>query len=35
MAHDGDRAESIMRRHVTGFEHEIRKALVGGVDTNA
>jgi len=32
---DGDRAEAIMRRHVTGFEHEIRKALVGGLDTNA
>ncbi len=25
---DGDRAEQIMRRHVTGFEHEIRKVLV-------
>lgn len=35
MAHDADRAESIMRRHVTGFEHEIRKALVGGADANA
>ncbi len=35
MTHDGDRAESIMRRHVTGFEHEIRKALVGGVDAHA
>lgn len=35
VAHDADRAESIMRRHVTGFEHEIRKALVGGVDANA
>ncbi len=35
MAHDGDRAEAIMRRHVTGFEHEIRKALVGGLDANA
>ena len=35
MAHDGDRAEAIMRRHVTGFEHEIRKALVGGADANA
>jgi DNA-binding GntR family transcriptional regulator len=35
MAGDGDRAEAIMRRHVTGFEHEIRKALVGGLDANA
>lgn len=35
MAHDGDRAEAIMRRHVTGFEHEIRKALVGGLDAHA
>jgi DNA-binding GntR family transcriptional regulator len=35
MAHDADRAESIMRRHVMGFEHEIRKALVGGVDASA
>jgi DNA-binding GntR family transcriptional regulator len=34
-AHDADRAEAIMRRHVTGFEREIRKALVGGVDANA
>jgi DNA-binding GntR family transcriptional regulator len=25
---DGDRAEASMRRHVTGFEREIRKALV-------
>ncbi|HXN91291.1 MAG TPA: GntR family transcriptional regulator [Candidatus Sulfotelmatobacter sp.] len=25
---DGERAEQIMRRHVTGFEHEIRKVLV-------
>ena len=25
---DGDLAEHIMRRHVTGFEHEIRKVLV-------
>jgi DNA-binding GntR family transcriptional regulator len=25
---DGDHAEQIMRRHVTGFEHEIRKVLV-------
>ena len=25
---DGDGAEQIMRRHVTGFEHEIRKVLV-------
>ncbi len=35
IAHDPDRAEAIMRRHVVGFEHEIRKALVGGVDANA
>jgi len=35
IAHDGDRAEAIMRRHVTGFEHEIRKALVGGLDAHA
>jgi DNA-binding GntR family transcriptional regulator len=35
IAHDGDAAEAIMRRHVTGFEHEIRKALVGGLDANA
>jgi DNA-binding GntR family transcriptional regulator len=35
IAHDADRAEAIMRRHVVGFEHEIRKALVGGVDANA
>jgi len=28
LAHDGDRAEVIMRRHVMGFEREIRKALV-------
>jgi DNA-binding GntR family transcriptional regulator len=28
LAGDGDRAEDIMRRHVTGFEHEIRKVLV-------
>jgi DNA-binding GntR family transcriptional regulator len=35
MTHDGDRAEAIMRRHVTGFEHEIRKALVGGADAHA
>jgi DNA-binding GntR family transcriptional regulator len=25
---DGDRAEEVMRKHVTGFEREIRKALV-------
>jgi DNA-binding GntR family transcriptional regulator len=30
IAHDADRAEEIMRRHVSGFEREIRKALVGG-----
>jgi DNA-binding GntR family transcriptional regulator len=35
MAQDGERAEAIMRRHVTGFEHEIRKALVGGLDAHA
>jgi DNA-binding GntR family transcriptional regulator len=35
MAHDADRADEIMRRHVTGFEHEIRKALVGGLDADA
>ncbi len=35
IAHDADRAEAIMRRHVVGFEREIRKALVGGVDANA
>ncbi|OLB91097.1 MAG: GntR family transcriptional regulator [Chloroflexi bacterium] len=28
LAGDGDRAEDIMRRHITGFEHEIRKVLV-------
>ncbi len=28
LAGDGHRAEGIMRRHVTGFEHEIRKVLV-------
>jgi DNA-binding GntR family transcriptional regulator len=28
LAGDADRAEDIMRRHVTGFEREIRKALV-------
>ena len=28
LAGDGDLAETIMRRHVIGFEHEIRKALV-------
>jgi DNA-binding GntR family transcriptional regulator len=30
MAQDGDRAETIMRRHVMGFEREIRKVLVEG-----
>ena len=35
LAHDGERAEAIMRRHVTGFEHEIRKALVGGIEAHA
>jgi DNA-binding GntR family transcriptional regulator len=29
-AGDGDRAAEIMRRHVTGFEREIRKVLVEG-----
>ena len=28
LAGDGDRAEEIMRRHVVGFEREIRKVLV-------
>jgi DNA-binding GntR family transcriptional regulator len=28
LAADGNRAEDIMRRHVTGFEREIRKVLV-------
>ncbi len=28
LAGEGDRAEDIMRRHVSGFEREIRKALV-------
>lgn len=28
LAGDGDLAETIMRKHVTGFEREIRKALV-------
>ena len=28
LAGDGDRAEGCMRRHVTGFEREIRKVLV-------
>jgi len=28
LAGDGDRADDIMRRHVTGFEREIRKVLV-------
>jgi DNA-binding GntR family transcriptional regulator len=30
LAGDGDRAEEIMRRHVIGFEREIRKVLVEG-----
>ncbi len=30
VAGDGDRAEATMRRHVMGFEREIRKALVEG-----
>jgi DNA-binding GntR family transcriptional regulator len=30
LAGDGEGAESIMRRHVTGFEREIRKFLVEG-----
>lgn len=30
LASDGDLAETIMRRHVTNFEHEIRKVLVEG-----
>jgi DNA-binding GntR family transcriptional regulator len=30
LAHDADLAESIMRRHVMGFEREIRKVLVEG-----
>jgi DNA-binding GntR family transcriptional regulator len=30
LAGDADRAEDIMRRHVTGFEREIRKVLVEG-----
>jgi DNA-binding GntR family transcriptional regulator len=30
IAHDAARAEAIMRRHVSGFEQEIRKVLVGG-----
>ncbi len=30
LAADADRAEDIMRRHVTGFEREIRKVLVEG-----
>jgi DNA-binding GntR family transcriptional regulator len=30
LAGDGGRAESIMRRHVSGFEREIRKVLVEG-----
>jgi len=29
LAGDAQRAEDIMRRHVTGFEREIRKVLVG------
>ncbi|TMD16644.1 MAG: GntR family transcriptional regulator [Chloroflexi bacterium] len=30
LAGEGERAEAIMRRHVTGFEREIRKVLVEG-----
>ena len=30
LAHDADEAEAIMRRHVMGFEREIRKVLVEG-----
>ena len=30
LAGDGQRAEDIMRRHVSGFEREIRKVLVEG-----
>ena len=30
LAGDGHRAEDIMRRHVSGFEREIRKVLVEG-----
>lgn len=30
LAGDGDRAEDVMRRHVTGFEREIRRVLVEG-----
>ena len=30
LAGEGNRAEEIMRRHVTGFEREIRKVLVEG-----
>jgi DNA-binding GntR family transcriptional regulator len=30
LAQDADLAESIMRRHVMGFESEIRKVLVEG-----
>ncbi len=30
LAGDGDRAEEVMRRHVTGFEREIRRVLVEG-----
>jgi len=30
LAQDGERAETIMRRHVMGFEREIRKVLVEG-----
>ncbi|HLZ96274.1 MAG TPA: GntR family transcriptional regulator [Candidatus Dormibacteraeota bacterium] len=30
LAHDASRAEEIMRRHVSGFEREIRKVLVEG-----
>jgi len=30
LAGDGELAETIMRKHVTGFEREIRKVLVEG-----
>ena len=30
LAGDGELADSIMRKHVTGFEREIRRVLVGG-----
>jgi DNA-binding GntR family transcriptional regulator len=28
LAGDGDLAETIMRKHIVGFEHEMRKVLV-------